>query len=90
MTRKLLKFFKSRDLKTLKGILIKKVKTSSFVFALTSCNKVEMDCSDIVSLSQKRHQKIIPSQRHMILILLIRNSLNTCINRFALLDCKNN
>jgi hypothetical protein len=43
VTRRLLRFFGSRDLTTLEELLIKKVKISSLISALTSRNEADMD-----------------------------------------------
>jgi hypothetical protein len=43
VTRRLLRFFRSRDLITLKELPIKKVKTSSLISALASRNKADID-----------------------------------------------
>jgi hypothetical protein len=43
VTRKLSKFLGGRDLSSLEELLIKKVKTSSLILALSACKEADMD-----------------------------------------------
>jgi hypothetical protein len=77
VTRRLSKFFGSRDLMTLEELPIKKVKTSSLISALTSRNEAEMDryaSSEVLDCMQAYYKVGISIAECISTIVLIQTS----------------